>query len=142
MFICAGVRFEGHHPATAIAAFALEMDHTAFLHQLKRALPKMEMQNLRFSRQQIVTNAETFHGDKNLFDVSGRDVISEFGRRVISLFNRMQNLSSQLQLVRALFAFEVSVAIEQSYARVQIPAVVIKWTLGWKRSIQLLDLIE
>src|SRR5205807_4706947 len=37
---------------------------------------------------------------------------------------------------------KISLAIEQTNARVQIPAVLIKRALGWKRTVELLDVYE
>src|SRR5207249_2458888 len=91
MLVRAGVRLKWHYPTTPIAAFAFEMDDAAFFHQLKRTLPKVQVQNFRLARQQIVTDAETFHRVENLLDVAGGDIVGKFSRGIVSFLNRMEN---------------------------------------------------
>src|SRR6266404_2951766 len=136
------MRFEGHYPAAAIAAFAGEMNYAALFHQLKGSLPKMQMKNFRLAGQQIVTNAQTFHGVENLLDVSRRDIVGQFGSWVVALFDGVQNLDAQFRSVGIWLAVTATFAIERSYAGIEIPAIVIKRSIRAKEAVQRLDLVE
>src|SRR5437870_12020647 len=70
VLVGAGVRFKRHDPATVISSLGFEVNYAALFHQLEGALPKMQMQNFRFAREQIVTDAQAFHRVENLLDVA------------------------------------------------------------------------
>ena len=77
-----------------------------------------------------------------MFDVSGGDVIGEFGDLIVSFFDRVKNLRAQLQLLGILLAVQLAVAIEQTDARVQIPAVIIERRFVRQRTVERLDVFE
>ena len=55
----------------------------------------MQMQNFRFARQQIVTDAQTFHRVEDLFDVARGDIVGKFSRGIVSFLDRMENFRAQ-----------------------------------------------
>src|SRR5689334_10464029 len=126
VFVGSSVRLERHHLATFGAALVREVDRAPVLHQLKRAFPKMKMQNLRLARELIVANAQTLPRIEDAFNIAGGDIVSQLGRRIIPRFNRVKNIRAEFKLLRILFGLDVSIAIEQSNTRVQIPTVIVE----------------
>src|ERR1051326_6096757 len=114
VLVRAGMRFKRHYPTAAVSTLAFKMNHTSVFHQLKSALPEMEMQNLRLARQQVVADPEPLHRIQNLFDVSGGDVIGELSRMVVSRFDRVKNRDSQFWPGLVLFPLDIVVPIEQT----------------------------
>ncbi len=94
VLVAALVRVPRHHPAAFVSAFVDVMDHAELLHRLKRLVPKMQVQYLRLSRQQIVSDSQPFHGVGDAFDVAGRDIISEFRSRVAAFLDQVQHLGT------------------------------------------------
>lgn len=132
----AGVLLERHHPATGLFAFVDVVNDAELFHLLERLVPEMQVQDLRFTRQQIVANTEPLHRVGDALDVARRDVIGELGGRVVAGFDQVQNLGA--------FGFEVFVGlIFLPNARVKIPAIVVeRLARGIELSVEGLDRFE
>ena len=65
------------------------MDYTELFHLLKGLIPKMQMQDLGFTWQQIIADREAFHGVENALDISCGDKIREISRFIAAFFDQM-----------------------------------------------------
>ena len=92
MFIAAGMLFERHDPAAGVAAIRFISNSAKLFHLLKSLVPKMQMKYLRFAGKEVIPNSKPFHRRQNAFDIPGRDVIGQLGRRIVTRFKRVQRL--------------------------------------------------
>src|SRR5258707_2676659 len=99
----------------------------------------MQMQNFRFAREEIITNAQTFHRVEDLLDVSRGYIISQLGNRIVSSFDGMQDFDAQLKSIRTWLTRGAAFSIEGADPRVEVPAVIIKRDSRGKGSVKRLD---
>src|SRR5258706_4277082 len=102
----------------------------------------MQMQNFRFARQEIITNAQTFHRVEDLLDVSRGYIISQLGNRIASCFDGMQDFDAQLKSIRIWLTCAAAFPIEGANPRVEVPAVIIKRESRGKGTVKRLDVGE
>src|SRR5258708_39398311 len=100
----------------------------------------MQMQNLRFAREQIITDAQTFHRVENLLDVARCDIISQLSNWIISCFDRMQDFNAQLKAIRVWLAGGAAFSIKGANFCVEVPAVIIKRKFRGQRTVKRLDI--
>src|SRR5260370_17631585 len=99
----------------------------------------MQMKNLRFARQQIVTNTQALHRVENLLDIARGHIVSQIRDGIISCFDRMQDFDPELQPFGVWFALSAASAIEQTDPRVKSPALLIKRPIGADCTVESLD---
>src|SRR6185436_14647941 len=66
----------------------------------------------------------------------------QLSRRIVTRLDRVQYVVAELRLFRIHRTVRITLAIEETDARVKIPAVVIKWIVFGERSIERLDRFE
>ena len=142
MFVRAGVRFKWHDPTAGVFAFSLKANYAGSLHQLESAFPKMQVENVRLARQQVVANPEPFHRTENALDVSRGDVIGKLSDWIVSGFQRVQHLGAQLQSLRIRIAGCFAASIEETDPGVEVPTVIIKRAVSGQGKVELLDVCE
>src|SRR6266404_4360715 len=99
----------------------------------------MQMQNFRFAREEIITNAQTFHRVEDLLDVWLGYIISKLGNRIVSGFDGMQDFYAHLKSIRSWLTRGAAFSIEGADPRVEVPAVIIKREPRGKGSVKRLD---
>src|SRR5260370_28671880 len=102
----------------------------------------MEVKNVRLPCKEVVTNTQALHCVHDTFDIPGCHVVSQYRRRIVTFLQRMQDIIAEFDSFWIQFSGWLSVAIEQPNLRVEVPAIVIKWTLRRQRCIESLNLIE
>src|SRR5258708_4440886 len=102
----------------------------------------MQMQDLGFAREQIVTDAQTFHRVENLLDVARGDIVSQLSDGIVSCFDSMQDFDAQLKTIRVWLAGGADFSIEGADFCVEVPAVIIKWKFRGKRTVKRLDICK
>jgi hypothetical protein len=115
-----------HHPAARVLAFRLEVDGLAFLQQLERRRPKLQMQDLALPRQHIVLHAQPSAWS------SGAPAQSRRATRCASSATSPSPASIACSVADSATRSDFLDAspIVRRRARVKVPAVVIERTAG------------
>src|SRR2546423_6219866 len=135
------MRLHRHDLAAAIASLLLEASRARRLHALEGVRPE-EVKDFGLARQKVVCDAETAHRVQMTVDDSRRDIVGKLCGRVRALFERVQRLDSQLQTLRVFLRVGIAAAVEQTDARVQVPAVVVERVLVRERCVEAAHVFE
>src|SRR5580765_3877183 len=108
-----------HYPAPGMIALGLIMDHAELFHLFERLVPKMQMQDLRLARQQVVADREPLHRVEDALDIAGRYIFSQISGLVSAGLDQMQDLDAFF------LQFFVCLVLDTDLC-VEVPAVVIE----------------
>src|SRR5260221_8075045 len=100
----------------------------------------MQMEDFLFAGEQIIADSQPFHGVEDLFDVAGRDIVSQLSDGIISGFDGVQDFNPQLQTLRVRLTSGAALAIKAPDARVKVPTVIIKRKFSRKGAVKRLNI--